>query len=513
VSRRRPAPTGGEAERFDAVVIGAGAGGLTVAFGLARIGRRVALAEGGAVGGDCTNVGCIPSKTLLDLAARLRASGLEPGSEAWAAAAADALVEVRRRRDALREHETAQLEREPGLTLLRGRARLTSEGLVEVAVGEGTRRLRSPRVVLATGARALRIELPGLPPERVWTNHELFEATAPPAHLAVLGGGPIGVEMATAFARLGSRVTLVEALPRLLSGSEPEASAIVEAALRRLGVDVRVGVRAVGFEADGGTLRLASADAAGSSAAHAPVAGVDRVLMALGRRPAVDDLTDVPGGLEALGIRVGRQGIVTDAAHRTGRRGVYAIGDVGERAKFTHAANAQGRRLVRHLTLPWLPLLREGDYPAVTFAEPEVAQIGPPLASLRRSVHPASIVSHRVDLADLDRGLTSGLREGFVLLHARRFSGRLLSATVVGPHAGELVQLLTWAQRRRVSLWQLSRHVVAYPTLSEGIKRAADAFVFATLPALPREFGAYLRTRWRRPPADAPTTVTGDGAR
>ena len=495
-----PSPAGAPAdgvERFDAIVIGAGAGGLTVAIGLARIGRRVALVEGGEVGGDCTNVGCIPSKSLLDLAARLRAGGLAPGSDAWTAAAADALDEVRRRRDALRAHETAMLAAEPRLALVRGRGRLNADGDVEVAGDDGVRRLRSARVVLATGARPLRIDLPGLPPERVWTHREVFEAPAPPAHLAVLGGGPIGVELATAFARLGSRVTLIEALPRLLPAAEPEASVVVTDALRRLGVDVRVGVRAVGFEAASGTLALAPAGA---------VAAVDRVLMALGRAPVIDDLTTAPGGLEALGIRVGRHGIVTDAAHRTTRRGVYAIGDAGERAKFTHAANAQGRRLVRHLTLPWLPLMPEGDYPAVTFGDPEVAQVGPPLAALRERAHPEAIVSQRVDLADLDRALTTGLREGFVLLHARRFSGRLLSATVVGPHAGELIQLLTWAQRRRVSLWQLSRHVVAYPTLAEGIKRAADAFVFATLPALPRELGAYLRTRWRRPPADAPAT-------
>ena len=523
MSRGPAEPPGSDAEGFDAIVIGAGAGGLTVAIGLARIGRRVALIEGGEVGGDCTNVGCIPSKTLLDLAARLRAGGLAPGSDAWAAAAADALAEVRRRRDALRAHETAMLASEPRLELVRGRGRLTADGDVEVAGADGLRRLRSPRVVLATGARALRIDLPGLPPERVWTHHDVFDAHAPPASLAVLGGGPIGVELATAFAHLGSRVTLIEALPRLLPAGEPEASTVVADALRRLGVDVRLGVRAVGFEATGGTLTLARADgAAGDSAGNAAgdpatgfatattaaISGVDRVLMALGRRPAIDGLTTVPGGLEALGIRVGRQGIVTDAAHRTTRRGVYAIGDVGERAKFTHAANAQGRRLVRHLTLPWLPLMPEGDYPAVTFGDPEVAQVGPPLAALRERVHPAAIVSQRVDLADLDRALTLGLREGFVLLHARRFSGRLLSATVVGPHAGELIQLLTWAQRRRLTLWQLSRHVVAYPTLTEGIKRAADAFVFATLPALPRELGAYLRTRWRRRPADAPATHT-----
>jgi pyruvate/2-oxoglutarate dehydrogenase complex dihydrolipoamide dehydrogenase (E3) component len=233
------------------------------------------------------------------------------------------------------------------------------------------------------------------------------------------------------------------------------------------------------------------------------------VLMALGREPALDGLAARPGGLEALGIRVGPLGIVTDRAHRTTLGGVYAIGDVTERAKYTHAANAQGRRLMRHLMVPWLPLVAEGDYPSATFTDPEVAQVGPTLAALGRRFHRASIVSHRVDLAALDRGYVTGLRDGFVLLHARRLSGRLLSATVVGPHASELIQLLTWAQRRRLSLWQLSRHVVAYPALSEGIKRAADAFVVATLPALPRELLAYLRLRWRRPSAPPAVPIVG----
>jgi dihydrolipoamide dehydrogenase len=254
-----------------------------------------------------------------------------------------------------------------------------------------------------------------------------------------------------------------------------------------------------------------SAAVAAHGAGSAAVDAVDRVLMAIGRRPAVDGLAVGPGGLEALGIRVAPQGIVTDRAHRTTLRGVYAIGDVTERAKFTHAANAQGRRLVRHLTAPWLPLVGEGDYPSATFTDPEVAQVGPTLAALSQRFHPASIVSHRVELADLDRGYVTGLREGFVLLHARRLSGRLLSATVVGPHASEMIQLLTWAQRRRLSLWQLSRHVVAYPALSEGIKRAADAFVFASLPALPRELAAYLRLRWRRPPPPAASVADASG--
>ena len=466
--------------RFDAIVVGAGAGGLTVAFGLARIGKRLALIEADAVGGDCTNVGCIPSKTLLDLSGKLAASSLERGSAAWSAAAAMALAEVRRKRDALRLHETEMLEREPNLTLIRGTARLAGRGRLLVESGGGSRELQAPTIVWAAGASPSLARIPGLPEERILSNHTLFEQAQPPAHLAVLGGGPIGVEMATAFARLGAVVTLIEAQAQLLPRSEPAAGAVVGAALERLGVRVRLGVRAEGYAEE--ALLLSNGER---------VAGVTAVLMALGRKPNV-------GNLPELGVRVDAAGIRTDRHHRTNLRGLYAIGDATNRAKFTHAANAQGRRLVRHLTLPWLPLVREGDYPSATFSDPEVAQIGPTLAELHAGIPAAAITTLRVDLRDLDRGLVTGLEEGFVMLHARRLSGRLLGATVVGPHASEIINLLVWAQRRRVSLWQLSRHVVAYPALSEGIKRAADQFLFASLRRLPRELGVYLRTRFKR---------------
>jgi dihydrolipoamide dehydrogenase len=229
---------------YDAIVVGAGSGGLTVATGLARLGRRVALIEAADVGGDCTNTGCIPSKTLLDAAARLRSGGPTPGTAAWSDAAADVLAEVRARRDALRDHETAALEAEPRLALIRGRARLVAAARVEVAGEDATLELTAPTVVLATGSRAAVVDLPGLPAGRSLTHATLFDLQRPPAHLAVLGGGPIGVEMATAFARLGSRVTLIEALPRILPSAEPEASALVAAALRAQGIDVRTGQRA-----------------------------------------------------------------------------------------------------------------------------------------------------------------------------------------------------------------------------------------------------------------------------
>ncbi len=481
--------------RYDAIVIGAGSGGLTVAFGLARAGRRVALVEADAIGGDCTNVGCIPSKTLLHAAAQLAAGGRRPGDAGWAEAAVGVLEGVRAKRDALRDRETVEVEAEPNLTLVRGRATLVAADRVRVArgevAGEGSAvDLLAATLVIATGARAVRLDLPGLPASVTLTNATLFDVEAPPERLVVLGGGAIGAEMATAFARLGSRVTLVEALPRLLPASSPAAADLVARGLRNRGVDVLLGARAERFDGDGRTLWLNTPE--GPRAVH----GVDRVLMAVGRRPNVEGL-----GLEALGVRVERGGIVTDAAHRTSVRGVYAIGDVTKRAKFTHAANAQGRRLVRHLLAPWLPLVPEGDYPSATFTDPEVAQIGPDLATLERRYGPGLVRTHRVDLASLDRGYVSDVDAGFVEVQAMRFTGRVLAATVVGPNAAEIVQLLTWCQRRRGTLWQLSRHVVAYPALAEGVKKVADAFVFATLPALPGELLTYLRGRWRPPSA------------
>jgi dihydrolipoamide dehydrogenase len=473
------------AERYAAIVIGAGAGGLTVAAGLARLGRRVALIEAGAIGGDCTNVGCVPSKLLLRLAADLQRAAPPVGSPERRAAGAAALAEVRRVRDAWRDEEEEAFGHEPNLTLLRGRGRLTPRG-VEVTLPSGeVRQLIARARVIATGARAIRIEVPGLPAERRISNEEVFDLPYPPAHLAVQGGGAIGVELATAFAQLGSRVTLIEAGPRLLGGEEPIASETIHAALTALGVDVRVGAQATRYDAAQETLHLS---------AGAPAVGVDMVLQALGRRPSSDDLVAGGGDLASLGIRRGAAGIATNAAHRTSRAGIYAIGDVTERAKFTHAANAQGRRLVRHLLLGWIPLVPEGDYPSATFTTPEVARIGPPLARLQERWGEGGIATHQVEMANLDRGRIDALTRGVVLLHARRGSGRLLGATVIGPHAGDVLALLTWAQRRGISLWQLARHVAPYPTLGEGIKRAADAFTFATAAALPREIAAYLRS-------------------
>jgi len=487
--------------RFEAIVIGAGSGGLTVAVGLARAGRRVALVEAADVGGDCTNTGCIPSKTLITLAQRVAAL---PHSERADAARA-ALAETRQQRDALRAHEEAWLADTANLELLRGHARLRPSqqraGAIEVEVERdgAARVLQAPRIVLASGASATLPDVAGLAEATaaadpwVRTSATVFDLSAAPAQLAIIGGGASGCELAFAFARLGSQVSVIEAADRLLPASEAAASELVRSRLERLGVRVLTDTRLRSLDSARRRLELESV-AAASGSAPAPLDGVERVLVATGRRPNSDDL-----GLDSVGVRRdGRGAVIVDGAYRTTRAGVYAIGDVTG-AAFTHVANAQGRRLVRWLLLP-LPLISEGDAPSVAFTEPEVGQIGPTLAQLRRRWPDPLLAVHKVALAGTDRGRTSGLEDGFVQLVAMRVTGRLLAATVVAPHASEMLPLLSWAQRRRVSLWQLSRLVVAYPALSEAIRMAADAFVFSSLPALPRELGTYLRWRWRRGP-------------
>ncbi|NBC97211.1 MAG: FAD-dependent oxidoreductase [Deinococcus-Thermus bacterium] len=477
----------------DTVVVGSGAGGLTVAVGLARLGRRVALVEADQVGGDCTNVGCIPSKTLIEAARRV--SGL-PASDR-AAAADQALAQARRLRDAVRAHDERLLTDTPGIELVRGRARLVSavRGRVEVDVrgrDGDVRRLQAGRVVLATGSEPALPPVPGLeqagaPTSHALTNATLFDLTSPPERLLVLGAGAIGCEMAFAFARLGSRVTLVEAEGRVLPAAEPDASDVVRARLEAAGVQVLAGARMTGFDPPTGRATLAS-----GGSEREPPTSIDarRVLVAVGRRPATTDL-----GLEDAGVALGPRGHVrVDRGYRTSAPGVYAIGDLIGGA-FTHVANAQGRRLVRRLALT-LPLTPEGDHPSVAFTEPEVGQIGATLEELRQR-WPAQLLSvHRVELADTDRGGTMGVQDGFVQLVALRGTGRLLAATVVAPHASEMLPLLTDAQRRGTSLWRLSRLEVAYPALTEAVQRAADDFVFSSLPRLHREAGAYLRWRW-----------------
>lgn len=468
------------------VVIGSGSGGLTAAIGLSRLGRRVVLVEAGDVGGDCTNLGCIPSKTLLDRSARFAATGRNaPGD------AAAVLAEVRAARDAFRDHETVEVAELPGIDLVRGKGRLVDGG-VEITGPDGTRRVECRRVVLATGSHPRRLDIAGLPDDRRLTNAEVFDLEAVPPRLAIVGGGAVGVEFATAFARLGTAVTLIEVGEQLLPGLLPEAAGLVAAELGDLGVDVRLGARAASWH--DGMLALTGPD--GRATAGAEV-GADRVLLGVGRIPATADL-----GLAEVGVEVDEAGhIVVDERGRTTATGVWACGDAtveGRHHGTTHAANALGRRIVADIVssgrLPggWLHGGGRPLHPSATFGHPETARIG------HQSPEPGpDVVRHRVDLAATDRGITDQVGAGVLIVDVRRLSGRIVGATIVGPRAAELVSIFALALRNDLPLHRFYGVVWPYPSHADAIGRVVDLHVATTAADPGGNARAWLAGRWR----------------
>ncbi len=460
---------------FHTAVIGAGSGGLTVAVGLAGFGKRVALIEKKHIGGDCTNVGCVPSKTLIHLASHLEKHKLSTE---------EILAKVRERRDHLRDEETAWIKSVKNVSVFEGEATFVNASTLSLQLPAGQQTITAKHIVMATGSSPIVVDVPGLPREKILTNESLFDITQPPEQLVIVGGGIIGCEMAFAFRKLGSDVTIVQRAPRLLDRLEPEVSELIQKRCADVGIKVHLNATATSFEI--GTLKL---EQQGQSV---NVEKVAKVLMALGRKPNLNF------GLEKAGIAFTDKGVPTSSGHRSNVPNIYAIGDVSLTSAFTHTANAQGRRVVQKIALPFLPQGKEAVYPSAVFTEPEIAQIGPPLAKLREKYHPDLIRTLKFELKKTDRGYTQGLEHGFILIHAVRLTGRVLSATIVAPPASEMISLLTLAVNKRISLYQLANIVFPYPVLSEAIKKLADQFVFATLPKLSQELLAYSRYRFKK---------------
>lgn len=469
-------------EHFSTIVIGAGSGGMTVAIGLANLGRKVALIESHYVGGDCTNVGCVPSKTLIHLAKNFR-----PGMNAD-----DVLQAVIRKRDALRDKETEEVQHMANLTFIQGRAKFSGPKRLSVSLNGTTRTLTADNIVIATGARPRLLDIPGLPDDMVLTNESLFDLTNAPKHLVIVGAGVIALEMAFAFQKLGTQVTMFALDRRLLMTAIPEASEAIQAELDRRGITLYCGTVAKACDVSTRTLTLKSGDE------EIVLHDVDKVLVAVGRVRNIDSL-----GLEAAGIAFDRNGITVNHFGETSVKGVYAIGDVTPTSAFTHSANAQGRRVAQHIAFPYLPISRkEPLFPNATFSDPEVATVGLTPQQLAAYCHPGIIRRIRVDFkTETDRGYTDGIENGFIIVDAVRLTGQILHATIVGPHASEMISFFTLAMSQHISLYKIYRLVYPYPTYSSGILKVADHFMRETLPNLRREVAAYLRYRWARPQA------------
>ena len=468
-----PAP----APRYDLVVLGGGTAGLVSALGAAGLGAKVALVEQRALGGDCLNTGCVPSKALL-AAARVAATCRGAGAYGVKTGAvtvdfAEVMARMRRLRADVARHDAATRVADAGVDLFLGAARFT--GRDTVAVGGASLRFR--RAALCTGARPALPKVPGLAEAAPFTSDTVFGLDALPARLAVIGAGPIGVELAQAFARFGSAVTLLEAAARILPREDPDAAAAVAAALAADGVPVRPGARLARAARDGDRWRL---DLGGQALE------VDAVLVATGRRPNLEDLS-----LEAAGIRVDAGRLVVDDRLRTTNRRVYAAGDVVVGAGLTHLSDAHARLLVRNALFPGSRRVSALGVPRVIYTAPEVAQVG--LTAAEAEARGIAVDTFTEPFAELDRAMLEGDTGGLARVHLARGTDRILGATLVGAHAGETIAEVATAMQHDLGLSGLGAVVHPYPTEAEALRRLADARARTRLtPRVARWLARYL---------------------
>lgn len=453
------------ASRYNLVVIGGGTAGLVAAAGAAGLGARVALIERHLLGGDCLNSGCVPSKALIRSAravAAVRKAG-EFGVRVEGDIGVDfgAVMErMRRLRADLGSHDSAERFRELGVDVFFGSARF--EGVDRVAV-EGTT-LRFAKAVIATGARAAAPGIPGLADVSPLTHETLFSLTELPRRLGVIGAGPIGCEMAQAFARFGSEVTLIESASGILPREDPEAAAWVERALVRDGIRLHCGGRDLRVSRGEDGIRLAGECRNGRYDVV-----VDRVLVSAGRQPNVEGLD-----LERAGVRWDARGVtVTDRLQTTNGR-VYACGDVCSRFPFTHAADFMARLVIQNALFGGRARMSRLCIPWCTYTSPEVAHVG--WSTAEAAEHGVAVDTFTQPMDRVDRAVLDGAGEGWVRVHVRRGTDRLVGATVVGEHAGDLIGEVALAMKGRLGLKAVGATVHPYPTQAEAIRRTGDLY-------------------------------------
>ncbi len=473
---------------YNLLVIGAGSAGLVAAYIGATVKARVGLIEKGAMGGDCLNTGCVPSKALLHTA-RLLAQARDAARHGVRAIHvefdfADAMERVQRVIARIAPHDSAERYAALGVDVIGGEARIVSPWEVEV----GGRRLSARQLIIATGAQPLVPPIDGIEGARYFTSDTIWNLRVLPRRLLVLGGGPIGCELAQAFARCGSEVTVVEMAPRLLGREDADAAAAVTQQLQAEGVRVATAHKALRVESDGAGGRLLC-EAEGGEVAF----DYDVLLLALGRRPNVTGF-----GLEELGVRLDeRKTIEVDPMLRTNFPNILVCGDVAGPYQFTHVAAHQAwHAAVNALLAPWWSF--KVDYrviPWATFTEPEVARVG--LSEDEARERKIAVEVTRYDLAQLDRAIADSVDSGFVKVLTAPGKDRILGATIVGAHAGELLAELVLAMKHGIGLNKLLGTIHIYPTLSEANKNVAGNWKRAHAPQRMLRWAARY-FEWRR---------------
>lgn len=442
-------------DRYPIIVIGAGAGGLVVAIGAAKASKKVLLIEKGPYGGDCTNFGCIPSKTLISCAEK-KVEG--------------ALNKVRGVVEEIRSHEDPSALEKMGVHTLTGTASFIDDHTIDV----NDRKVYGEKIVLATGSHPFIPPIEGLEGAPYLTNETIFELNEIPKRLGILGGGPIGCELAQAFQRLGSQVTIIESEKGIMPREENEAAEVVRAALEKEGVQILLRCQANHIAHQNEKFSICTVHEGKDVSVE-----VDELLVSTGRRATFESLS-----LENAGVVCTEKGIPIDKYGRTNQPHIFAIGDVLGGPFFTHLAENQGRAVLTTLLLPG-PFKKKldlgQDIPRCTFTDPEVASFGISEAEAIKKFGEKGIATYKVPMADVDRAICSNREEGFVKIVTKKWSSKILGASIVAPRAGEMLQELTVAKLFKIPLRKLTRLIHPYPVYNAAIRKAADLWLTQTI--------------------------------
>ncbi|MCA9897595.1 MAG: mercuric reductase [Ardenticatenaceae bacterium] len=478
---QNPTPDG----RYNLLVIGGGSAGLVAAVGARGLGAKVALVEKHLLGGDCLNAGCVPSKTILRSAKavgdirRAAELGVHVGGEVTVDFAA-VMQRMRQIRSEISYHDAATRFRDLGIDLYLGDGQFTGKNMFEV---DG-RTIEFSKAVIATGSRAATIPIPGLADTGYITNEGVFELTELPRRLAIIGAGPIGAEMAQAFVRFGSEVSVFDLAPTIGGLRDPEGLALVRGALEADGVQFYLesktgkiekngNEKIIHFEYDGDAHTLA----------------VDEILLAAGRQPNVDGL-----GLEAAGIKYSKRGLEVNDRLQTTNPDIFGAGDVAIPAMFTHTADASARIVLQNAFFFGRKKYSDLIIPWTVYTDPEVAHVG--LFDYEAEAQGIAVDTFSHKIQDTDRGRADG-DDGFVKIYVRQGTDKILGATIVGRHAGEMISEITTAMMVGKGLGTLAQTIHPYPTQAEAIKKVADAWNRTRLtPFVANLFNKWLD--WRR---------------
>jgi len=442
----------------DIIIVGGGTAGLVTAAGAAALGAKAALIERAALGGECLWTACVPSKALLAFARKYRegGGGTGEGSTGHPSPWPQAVAWLRSARDRIAPHDSPERFRALGVDVLLSPARIAGPERVEI----DDRVLRARRIVLAMGSAPAAPPIPGLAAAGFLTHVTALDQTRIPPHIAILGGGPTGIEFAQTYRRLGAAVTVLEMSAEVLPKEDPEAGRCIRERLEAEGATVLTGFRAHEVRRDGTSKVVIAEDGRRVS--------VDEVFVATGRRSNAGDAEP-----ERAGVELDHGAVWVSPRLETTTRGIWAAGDVTGGPRFTPVAEHMARVVVQNALTPFPTTVDYRVVPTVTFTDPELARVGLTLDQAVAAGERAEV--HRADFAGLDRAIIEGAVTGFCKIVTRK-NGTILGATIVGRGAGELIMELALAMRHGIPLGGLARAIHPYPTMGEIVKRTADSW-------------------------------------